>query len=268
MCLVVSGTLVLSLAAGFLLPRFARLDGRTATLGILPGAASGMLAMSAPLGADPRLVALMQYTRVVVVVLSSAVVSRLWLTSEATENAPSEHSLQQAVPSTEIVFQGVWVTYALTVLIAALGAWAGTRLRLPAGGLLGPLILGIVLEQLGILHLAWPPGVPQIAYLVLGLYVGLLFDRDSARGAVHMLPVMLVSTMVLVLSCAGLGWMLTAFSNIDGLTAYLATTPGGIDSVAIMALGSGADAPLVLAIQMLRLIAVVLVAAILGRWWQ
>ena len=89
MCLVVSGTLILSLAAGFLLPRFARLDGRTATLGILPGAASGMLAMSAPLGADPRLVALMQYTPVVVVVLSSSVVSRLWLTSEATENAPS-----------------------------------------------------------------------------------------------------------------------------------------------------------------------------------
>lgn len=172
------------------------------------------------------------------------------------------------MPRTEIVFQGVWVTYALTVLIAALGAWAGTRLRLPAGGLLGPLILGIVLEQLGILHLAWPSGVPQIAYLVLGLYGGWLFDRDSARGAVHMLPVMLVSTMVLVLSRAGLGWMLTAFSSIDGLTAYLATTPGGIDSVAIMALGSGADAPLVLAIQMLRLIAVVLVAAILGRWWQ
>lgn len=83
-----------------------------------------------------------------------------------------------------------------------------------------------------------------------------------------MLPVMLVSTMVLVLLCAGLGWMLTAFSNIDGLTAYLATTPGGIDSVAIMALGSGADAPLVLAIQMLRLFAVVLAGALFSRWWS
>lgn len=267
-CLVVSGTLLLSLAAGFLLAHFARLDGRTAALGTLPGAASGMLAMSAPLGADPRLVALMQYTRVVVVVLSAAVVSRLWLASEATENAPSEQSMQQAVSSADTIFQGVWITYALTVLVAALGAWAGTRLRLPAGGLLGPLVLGILLEQFGVLHLAWPPGVPQAAYLVLGLYVGLLFDRASARRAVHLLPVMLVSTMVLVLSCAGLGWVLTTFTNIDWLTAYLATTPGGIDSVAIMALGSGADAPLVLAIQMLRLIAVVLVGTLLGRWWS
>ena len=62
-----------------------------------------------------------------------------------------------------------------------------------------------------------------------------------------------------------LAWALAALTGIDGLTAYLATTPGGIDSVAVMALGSGADAPLVLAVQMLRLFAVILAAARLGR---
>lgn len=266
--LVVGGTLLLSLAAGFLLAKFARLDGKTAALGTLPGAASGMLAMSGPLGADPRLVALMQYTRVVVVVLSAAVVSRLWLTSKAVEQAPADQGLQASVPQVDVVFDGVWVTYVLTVLVAALGSWAGTRLRLPAGGLLGPLILGIVLEQLGVLHLSWPPGVPQAAYLGLGLYVGLLFDRASARNAARLLPFMLISTVALMLACAGLGWVLTALTPIDGLTAYLATTPGGIDSVAIMALGSGADAPLVLAIQMLRLFVVVLAGALLSRWWS
>ena len=74
-CLVVGGTLILSLSAGLLLTRIARLDGKTAVLGALPGAASGMLAMSISLDADPRLVAVMQYTRVVVVVFSAALVS-------------------------------------------------------------------------------------------------------------------------------------------------------------------------------------------------
>lgn len=266
--LIVGGTLLLSLAAGLLLARFARLDGKTATLGTLPGAATGMLAMSAPLGADPRIVALMQYTRVVVVVLSAAVVSRLWLTSEAAGQTSAEQGLQASAPQADAVFEGVWVTYVLTVLVAALGSWAGSRLRLPAGGLLGPLMLGIVLEQLGVLHLTWPPGVPQAAYLGLGLYVGLLFDRASARRAARLLPFMLVSTVVLMLACAGLGWVLAALTSVDGLTAYLATTPGGIDSVAIMALGTGADAPLVLAIQMLRLFAVVLAGALFSRWWS
>ena len=266
--LVVGGTLLLSLAAGFLLAWFTHLDGKTAILGTLPGAAAGMLAMSGPLGADPRLVALMQYTRVVVVVLSAAVVSRLWLASKAIEQAPAGQSLQASASQVDTIFDGVWVTYILTVLVATFGAWAGTRLRLPAGGLLGPLILGIALEQFGILHLRWPPGVPQAAYLGLGLYVGLLFDRASARRAVNLLPLMLVSTVMLMLACAGLGWVLASLTPVDGLTAYLATTPGGIDSVAIMALGTGADAPLVLAIQMLRLFAVVLAGTLLGRWWS
>jgi uncharacterized protein len=265
-CLVVGGTLLLSLAVGMLLARVARLDRRTAALGTLPGAASGMLAMSGPLGADPRLVAVMQYTRVVVVVFSAALVTRFGLVPGA---APHEISTQVATTSqgTALVHDA-WLAYVLTALVAALGAWMGTRLRLPAGALLGPLVLGVGLEQLGVVRLAWPPGVPQAAFLVLGLWVGLLFDRASIKRAGRLFPFVLASSAGLVVACAGLGWALTALTNIDGLTAYLATTPGGIDSVAIMALGSGASAPLVLAVQTLRLFAVVLAGALLGRWWS
>lgn len=258
--LVVAGTLILSLTAGLVLARLARLDGRTAALGSLPGAASGMLAMSDSLGADPRIVALMQYTRVVVVVFSAAAVSRLWIGPSA---APA---VGAAAPAPEAAVQGGWTAYVLTAAVAAVGAWAGTRMRLPAGGMLGPLLLGVLLEELRVLHLAWPPGVPEAAYLVLGLYVGLLFDRDSVRAAARLVPFVLASSAGLVVACAGLGWLLAALTPVSGLTAYLATTPGGIDSVAIMALGSGADAPMVLAIQTLRLLAVVVAGALLSRW--
>ncbi len=267
-CLVVCGTLLLSLAVGFLLARVARLDGKSAALGTLPGAASGMLAMSGPLGADPRLVALMQYTRVVVVVFSAALVSRFWFAPGASARPTTDQGLQMSAPQGTTLVHDAWLVYGVTALIAALGAWVGTRLRLPAGAMLGPLILGVALEEVGVLHLTWPPGVPQAAFLVLGVYVGLLFDRASIGRAGRLFPFVLASTVGLVVACAGLGWALTALTRIDGLTAYLATTPGGIDSVAIMALGSGADAPLVLAVQMLRLFAVVLAGSLLGRWWS
>jgi uncharacterized protein len=269
-CLVVGGTLVLSLAAGLLLTRIARLDGKTAALGTLPGAASGMLAMSVSLGADSRLVAVMQYTRVVVVVFSAALVSRFGLVPGTAPHPTSSRGLQATSSSqgATTIVDDLWLAYALTALVAALGAWAGTRLRLPAGALMGPLILGVGLEGMGVMHLAWPPGVPQAAFLVLGIYVGLLFDRSSIKRAGRLFPFVLASTAGLVVACAGLGWALVALTGIDGLTAYLATTPGGIDSVAIMALGSGADAPLVLAVQMLRLFAVVFAGSLLGRWWS
>lgn len=46
------------------------------------------------------------------------------------------------------------------------------------------------------------------------------------------------------------------------------TRSQGIDSVAVIALESGADAPLVLAVQMLRLFAVIFAGSLLGRWWS
>lgn len=266
--LVVCATLLLSLGAGMLLSSLAHLDRKTAALGTLPGAASGMLAMSDPLGADARLVALMQYTRVVVVVVSATLVSRFGLVPGTTSQPTSGQSLQAASQGADLLVQGTMLSYCLTVIVAALGAWVGARLRLPAGALLGPLILGVTLEEIGVLQLLWPPGVPQGAYLVLGLWVGLLFDGASVKRAGRLLPFVLTSALGLVVACAALGWALAALTGIDGMTAYLATTPGGIDSVSIMALGSGADAALVLAVQMLRLLAVVLAGSLLGRWWS
>jgi membrane AbrB-like protein len=264
--LVVGGTLFLSLGAGLLLSGLVRIERKTAALGALPGAASGMLAMSEPLGADARLVALMQYTRVVVVVVTATLVGRL--VAGAAPQPISGQGLQAAPEGMDLLVQGTIPTYAVTVLIAVLGAWAGTRLRLPAGALLGPLILGVALAELRMVHLAWPPGVPQAAYLVLGLWVGLLFDGTSVKRAGRLFPFVLASAVGLVLACAVLGWALAALTGIDGMTAYLATTPGGIESVAIVALGTEADAPLVLAVQMLRLLAVVFAGSLLGRWWS
>ena len=264
--LVVCGTLLLSLGAGLLLSSLVRIDRKTAALGALPGAASGMLAMSDTLGADARLVALMQYTRVVVVVVTATFVGRL--TTGAAPQPATGQGLRAVSEGVDLLVQGTVQTYAVTVLVAVLGAWAGTRLRLPAGALLGPLILGVALAELGVVQLAWPPGVPQAAYLVLGLWVGLLFDGASVKQAGRLLPFVLASTVGLVLACAALGWALAELTGLDAMTAYLATTPGGIDSVAIVALGTGADAPLVLAVQMLRLLAVVFAGSLLGRWWS
>jgi membrane AbrB-like protein len=266
--LVVGSTLLLSLAVGFLLAWVTHLDRKTAALGTLPGAASGMLAMSGSLGADPRLVAVMQYTRVIVVVFSAVLVARFGLVPGTAPHPIPAQGLQSTASQGTFLVQDAWLVYALTVLAAMLGAWTGTRLRLPAGALMGPLVFGVALEMLGVMRLAWPPGVPQTAFLVLGLWAGLLFDRASVKSVGRLFPFVLASAAGLTVACAGLGWALTVITPIDGLTAYLATTPGGIDSVAVIALESGADAPLVLAVQMLRLFAVILAGSLLGRWWS
>ena len=51
----------------------------------------------------------------------------------------------------------------------------------------------------------------------------------------------------------------------DLLTAVLATSPGGLDSVAIIAVGSKADVSFVLAVQTLRLFVVLLTGPLLAK---
>src|SRR5919107_5767859 len=68
-----AATLGLSLAAGWALGRFTATDMRTAALGMVAGGASGIVGMADDLGGDDRLVAFMQYARVLIVVLLTPV---------------------------------------------------------------------------------------------------------------------------------------------------------------------------------------------------
>ena len=80
---IVLTVLLLTLAAsglsGFLLVRFSHLPGPTGAWGSSPGGASAMVAMAGDFGADVRLVAFMQYLRVLFVASAAALVARIGL---------------------------------------------------------------------------------------------------------------------------------------------------------------------------------------------
>src|SRR5262245_44754019 len=73
---------------GWLMTRLQMLPGTTALWGTSPGAASVMTIMSESYGADIRLVAVMQYLRVVLVAAIAAVVARLFGVSTSQAAAP------------------------------------------------------------------------------------------------------------------------------------------------------------------------------------
>jgi uncharacterized protein len=245
MALVVATTIAAAALAGWILARFSSIPAVTAAWGSSPGGASAMTAMSIDYGADPRIVAFMQYLRVTLVVLSASAVSRLLL-----PHAP--HPLAAGAAA----FDPLALVETLAVALA--GAWGALKLKIPAGALLGPMILGAVLHGAGVLRIALPAAVLDAAYLAIGLTIGLLYTRATVRYVVRVLPQLLVSTVVLIALCGASAALLVATVHVDALTAYLATTPGGLDSVTVIALGSGANVPLVLAVQTLRVFVVLL----------
>lgn len=258
MLLIVLLTVMAGGIVGWTLVKFDVLPGTTAAWGSSPGAASAMIVMSEQYGADVRLVALMQYLRVILVVLTASLVSRLLGTVPlSAEHTATASSIPPPVPLAE------------TLLIAGAGAFVGWRLPIPAGALLVPMILGAALHAAGIVDLVLPPWLLGIAYTVVGWYVGLGFTRDVLRYAFRAIPRLLLATFMLIALCALSAWACTWLLDTDALTAYLATSPGGLDSVAII-VGSRADVPFVLAVQTLRLFIVILtgprIAKLISRY--
>ncbi len=214
-----------------------------------------MVAMAGEFGADVRLVAFMQYLRVLMVTASAAFVARLSLGDEAAENS-----------AMLVWFPTLDWRFLATLGVAFGSAWLGRRLRIPSGALLGPMIIGSMLHASGTLQLQTPEWLLALAYAFIGWSVGLCFTRPIFLLAIRTLPHMMASIVGLMLLCGGMAWMVTKMMPVDMLTAFLATSPGGLDSIAIIAAGSRVDMAFVIAMQTLRLFSTLLFSPILSRF--
>ena len=149
--------------------------------------------------------------------------------------------------------------------IALLGGFLGVRLRIPGGGLLLPMAIGVVVALTGLAPLALPTPILALGYAVVGWGIGMRFTPDVLRHAARAVPRVLGSILALIAICGGFGAALVVVAGVDPLTAYLATSPGGADSVSIIAASTKVDMPFVLAMQVARFVLVVIVGPAQAR---
>ena len=251
---VMAATIIGAAALGWLISRSGIIPGATAVYGISPGAASSMVLLGEAQGADARLIAFMQYSRVLLVALAAALVARFGVGHGA---APAVASWFAPVH---------WAMLAAVLAISLLSQLAGRLLRLSAWALLGPMLVLSGLHASGLLRIELPRWLLAASYAMLGWNIGLGFRRDTLVHVAHALLPVIASALALIAFCAGLSWCLTLLLHIDPLTAYLATSPGGMDSVAIIAASSPqVDMSFVMALQGVRLVFVIALAPALTR---
>ncbi|MDW5596385.1 AbrB family transcriptional regulator [Conexibacter stalactiti] len=253
--LVSAATLLLSLLAGHVMARVTDVDEPTAALGMVAGGASGIVAMANELGADDRVVAFMQYVRVLLIVLTTPLIVALFF--------GDHHAAVDAIPggADGEPFLGDAGGWLLTPAVALAGVALGRLVRLPVATLMGPLLLASVLAlTLPEGTLAVPPLLRETAFALIGLQVGLRFTADMVKWLGRLLVPVLATVVVLAAACFGLAAALAATTHVTLLDAYLATTPGGLYAVLVAAVGSGADTTFVVAVQTLRLLVMIVLA--------
>lgn len=226
---------------GYALARFRVLPGTTAVWGASPGAATAMVIMAEAYGGDTRLVAVMQYLRVLIVASMASLAARFYLGATLTGGTAAAW-----LPPVH------WANFAGTLAVIVVGLLLSRLFRLSTGAMILPMLFAIGLQGAGVLTVELPPVLLAVSYAVCGWAIGSRFNREIIAYAARALPTILLAIVVLVAICAVYAGILASVTGVDFLTAYLATSPGGADSVAIIAASSNVDMSFVMAMQTMR----------------
>lgn len=236
-------------AIGYGLSRLRIVPGTVAIWGSMPGGAAAMVLMAEANGADPRLVAVMTYTRVVTVTLAATGLAALIGGEPQAIAGPVTSDL---------------ASFSLMIAVALAGVAGAALFRWPAGTLVVTIALGVLVQSLGGTVLRVPATLLVVAFAAIGWRIGLSFTGEARGSALQMLPRIAVAAVLLSGICGLLAAAMHYGLGIDPLTAWLAASPGGLESVAVIASSLPVDTPFIMAAQTARFALVMLIGPALG----
>lgn len=237
------------------------MPGTAAIWGMSPGAASAMVMMSESHGADPKLVAVMQYLRLLVAALSVISVGAVF-------GRPAPGAAMVVPGAAGVAWWARPDPASLVAMAALLAAGVGAAFasRRHVLALMVPVFGGMAWQAGPWAPPSVPPLVSAVAFAAIGWHVGLGFTRASLVACARLLPRILGCILAILAATASLAMLLSMLMHVDFLTAYLALNPGGMDAVLLTAASLHVDLPLILAMQVARLVIVIFLAPPLGRF--
>ncbi|WP_308388981.1 AbrB family transcriptional regulator [Acidithiobacillus sp. AMEEHan] len=246
--LISAATLLLSLAIGVLFSRWQKVDSSTGLLGMTAGGAAGITAIAQELGAETGLVAILQYLRVVLVMLSLPLVALL-IFARPIQDATGLHTVHAS-----------WSGSVVLLICAAAAVWIAKRIHLTTPYLLGPLFVSLALTAS---QHSPTPALPRslllLAYLLIGWQAGLQLSLARLRAYLRLLPHALALIVALNLLCALLGILLAQLVGVSDLDGYLATAPGALYAAVAVSMATHGNVLFVLGAHLARLLMMLII---------
>ncbi|THF64512.1 AbrB family transcriptional regulator [Pseudothauera nasutitermitis] len=233
--------------------RYAGLDVSTAWFAAAIGSASEMANMAARHGARVDQVASAHSMRVLLVVVVVPFAFR-WFGDHGGDVLPDVRELR-------------WPGLAWLVLGAWASGWLFQKLRLPNAWMLGPMAFAMLVTLFDLRLSALPQWVSWAGQLCIGWSLGDKYRPDFLRSAPRLLAVATVSSLLFMGASALLGWGVAHLVELPAPTLILALVPGGIAEMTITAKVLGLGVPIVTAMQVMRMLFVVLGTGPIYRRW-
>jgi len=236
------------------------LPGATAIWALTPGAATAM-SLEAPCNAcDIRIVAFMQYFRVLVIGVLGAILSSAYSAERATDPGGSATAFPSIAadllqdPAPFLSFGIICITFLLV-----------SALPMRSFALIMGIFLTLAVSILRPFRLSLSPFVVASLHYLVAWELGGRFQKHDVLVVFQTLPLSILATGSLVAWTAGVAYPFSIALDIDYLVAILALMPGGFTLAALSTGISGTGAEVVVITQALRLLIVMLFVPTINR---
>ncbi len=250
--LAVLATVVILLYVAYWILRGFGYDRTTAMLGASPGHLSYIISLTAETKSDLATVSVIQSVRVLALTLAVPfIVEYLDLISIEPPILP--------LPMHPVVL-------GLTILASLVVGWLFMRWRFPAALLLGGVAVSIGIHITGLTSGGVPNWLSQPTYIILGSLIGTRFSRASLRDMRKAFVAGGVVTVVVMLLASVIAVFVSRLTGVPLNAVMIAFSPGGLETMAAMAVMMHADTAYVGSHHVLRLLFLsVLMPLVMGK---
>jgi len=156
------------------------------------------------------------------------------------------------------------VKFLTTILVGSVGGLLGHISSIPAGALIGAVVF-VAVFNVFFFRLYIPVKISYGIQMLIGAVIGAGMTKDDVLGLKNIIiPALMVVVSLLTIGIF-LGFLLNKIWKIDINTALLATSPGGITGMSLIASDLGADVSIVTSLHFVRVIAIIIIYPIVMK---
>jgi membrane AbrB-like protein len=235
--------------------RVANYDPVTAYFAAMPGGLSEMFLIGSAMGGDGRIISLIHASRILLVVLTLPFAFQLLLGYQpATRPAAG-------LPIAEVPVEDLL----LLAGCGLVGFFTARLLRIPAAGIVGPMVLSAGVHLAGLTKAAPPLELIAAAQLVVGSAIGCRFAGSSLRFIRRTILIAAGATAILLAVTLAFAVALNAVTGLPTAALVLAFAPGGLAEMSLIALALALETAFVATHHIVRIFLIVVAAPLVFR---
>ena len=233
-------------------------DRATAFFSGTPGGLLESIALGEEAGADVRILTLQQFLRIIFVVTLVPTALSIWIgapVGSAAGVAPNGG----IPPETK--------DFVLMAIAAAAGLAMARVIHMPAGHIIGPLLITAGFSLAGVIELHLPFWPIAVAQVVVGTSLGLRFLGITASHIRRGVVLSALSVAFMLIVGALLSLALARLTGMELMQLLLSFAPGGVTEMSLIALSLAVNPALVSLFHVLRILMTVGTLALTARWF-